>query len=71
MDFNSADTNFYGSHPPSLTPASYVDISGSPLQTLLDPTEDSTRNLADLNTDLRGFDQYQNSRNLRYNGTQQ
>jgi hypothetical protein len=69
IDFNNADPNFYGGHPgPSLSPAGYVDISRSPLGgTLLDPTEDNTRDLADL----RGFGQYQNSGSLRYNGTQQ
>lgn len=67
MDFNNSDATFYGSHPtPSLTPAGYVDISSSPLQTLLDPAEDDSRNLADL----RGFDQYHDARNLRYNGPQ-
>jgi len=66
MDFNNANANFYNPAP-SLAPPGYVAISNSPLQTLLDPAEDNTRNLADIH----GFDQYHDARNLRYNGPQQ
>ena len=67
MNFNNTDANFYGGHPPhNLTPADYVGISSSPLQTLPDRAEDNTGNFANI----RSFDQYHDAGNLRYNGTQ-
>ena len=48
MDFNEAPPSFYDGNPgPGLSSASYVDIRSPLGQTLLDTTEDTTRNLAD------------------------
>ena len=64
MDFATGNPGFYGSHPaPALNSAGYVDISPSPLDHILDPSDDNGGGLS--------FDQYQNPGNLRYDGTPQ
>lgn len=68
MDFNAGNPSFYGSHPaPNLNSASFVNIPRSPLDQILDPSEDNGGNLRDLRT----FDQYPSTGNLHYDGTQQ
>jgi hypothetical protein len=63
--FNSTDPNFYESQfAPNLNTTSYVDIGETPNdQALLDPSDDNGHSLR-----ARGFEDYQSTRNLRYNG---
>ena len=67
MNFDTANSSFYGGHPPSnLDPAEFVHISQSPLGQILDPSDENGGNLPRL----QGFDQYTNSADLHYDGTQ-